>query len=268
VPLFPALVDDVVGRYLRTLEELAPGVVDAVYLTGSVAMGDFRTHASDVDFVAVTRESIYPKYRELWRTHARLRRERRRPFFDGVYVTWDDLRRDPAAVVPGAVVHEGRWKNDVSGAANPVTWHELAWYGVRVLGPERDALAVWTDSATLVRWTRRNMADYWRPWHARARRPLSVLGVAGLGSWAPAWGVLGVARQRYTIATGQLTSKHGAGEWAREVFAPRWHPIIDECLRIRTGAGGPSSYASPFDRRRDALDFMGDAMAEVLGPSS
>ena len=263
--MLPPAVEDVVDRYLRAVDALAPGVIEAVYLTGSVAMNDFRPGSSDVDFIAITGEPIHAAREALRAAHARVRAGRRGPFFDGMYLRWDDLKRDPGDVLAGAVVHEGRWRDDTIGVANPVAWHELAWHGVAARGPDRRDLAVWTDPQALVRWTRRNMRDYWRWWHSRACRPLSVLGVAMLGPWAPAWGVLGVARQRYTLATGRLTSKTGAGEWARDVFGERWWPILDECVRLRTGTAPRGYYyARPLARRRDALGFMDEAMIEVL----
>jgi hypothetical protein len=263
----PPLVDDVVGHYLCSIDQEAPGIVEAVYLTGSVALGDFRPGASDIDFVAVTTDPLGPSERNaLRRAHRRVSAHRRRPFFDGAYVTWRDLRADPAFAELGAEVHEARWSDSTRGSRQPVSWHELAWHGVAVRGPDRSAIEVWTDSAALVDWTRGNMASYWRPWHARASRMTSMLGIAALADWGPAWGVLGVARQRYTIATGRIISKHGAGLFARETFGSRWHRIIDECVRIRMQSAERSRYANPFERRREALEFVKMAIAEVLGP--
>jgi hypothetical protein len=49
-----ALVLEVVDTYLGTVEAQAPGLVEGLYLVGSVALGDFRPRTSDIDFVAVT----------------------------------------------------------------------------------------------------------------------------------------------------------------------------------------------------------------------
>ena len=80
--------------------------------------------------------------------------------------------------------------------------------------------------------------------------------VAALGSWAPAWGVLGVSRLHYTLATGEITSKEGAGIYALRTFHRRWRRIVEECLRIRGGGEGRSLYRTPLGRRRDALAYM------------
>jgi hypothetical protein len=75
--------------------------------------------------------------------------------------------------------------------------------------------------------------------------------------------VLGVCRLHYTLATGRITSKEGAGVYALATFPPRWQRIIHECLRIRRGTQGRSVYGTPLARRHDALDFMAMAIAEA-----
>jgi len=56
MPVHP-LVEGVVHAYLRAIDAEAPGLVEGLYLTGSVSLGDFRAHTSDIDFVAVTANS-------------------------------------------------------------------------------------------------------------------------------------------------------------------------------------------------------------------
>ena len=46
----------------------------------------------------------------LRRVHNRLHQRWPRPYFDGGYVTWDDLANDPAQAGPGAHTHEGRFR--------------------------------------------------------------------------------------------------------------------------------------------------------------
>jgi hypothetical protein len=112
----------------------------------------------------------------------------------------------------------------------------------------------------LVSWCLHNLDSYWRRWHAQHARLLSRGGLAALGTWAPAWGVLGVSRLHYTIATGEITSKEGAGIYALETFPARWQRVLQECLRIRRKEGGTSLYVSPLARRADALAYMAMVM--------
>lgn len=80
--------------------------------------------------------------------------------------------------------------------------------------------------------------------------------MACLGSWGPTWGVLGVSRLHYTLATGHIASKLAAGEYARTVFDDRWQRILSECVRIRRSGRGRSFYRSSFARRAQALSFV------------
>jgi predicted nucleotidyltransferase len=51
-------VRSAVSEYLAAVDARLPRVVGGLYLIGSVALGDFRPHESDVDFVAVTRDRL------------------------------------------------------------------------------------------------------------------------------------------------------------------------------------------------------------------
>src|SRR5471030_2780457 len=95
-------VQGVVDAYLEAVDDEAPGIVEGLYLTGSAALGEFRPHTSDIDFLAVTRhQPDAVAVAALGRAHARLRTRFPRPFFDGRYVTWDELASDPRQAGPG-----------------------------------------------------------------------------------------------------------------------------------------------------------------------
>ncbi|MBG0563467.1 nucleotidyltransferase domain-containing protein [Actinoplanes aureus] len=228
-------------EYLIRADLLAPGLVEGLYLQGSIALGDYRHGVSDIDFVAVTEDPADPGL--VQEIH---RRMPRRPYFDGLYVTWDDLRADPASLAPGPAVHEGRVLPSSDFERNLVTWHVLAQGGVAIRGPQRPE--IFTDWPALAASTRANLESYWRPWARRLRRhPMS------LGSWAVSWGVLGVSRLRHTLVTERVTAKTEAGRYALRSY-PGWERIIEEALRIR--CGGPARYRDPFRRRADLLAYL------------
>lgn len=243
-------VERTCAAYLQLADRYAPGLVEGLYLQGSVALGDYRPGVSDIDFVAVT--SRTPEDGAVRAVHAELRRSRSRPLFDGLYVGWDDLRRDPAQAAAGPAVHE--WRVDPASRfeRNLVTWHILAQAGVAVRGPAVADLGVHTDWPTLSEVTRRNLDEYWTPWLRRSAR-----GVVGLTPWATTWGVLGVARLRHTLAAGQVTSKTDAAAYALDTYG-RWHRVVREALRIRVG--GPPLYRNPWRRRADLTGFMAEAL--------
>jgi hypothetical protein len=126
-----------------------------------------------------------------------------------------------------------------------------------VRGPAPPELGIWNDRTALAAWTIENLNSYWTGLAKRAHTALSVGGrwIGRVDARMAVWGVLGVARLHYTLVTGGITSKSGAGEYALAKFGDRWAPIVRECLRIRReGAGRPAWLTTA--QAREAAAFM------------
>ena len=283
-------VEQVVDAYLEAVDQEAPAVVEGLYLTGSTALGDFRPHTSDIDFLAVTSSRPDATVSAgLGRAHARLRTRIRRPRFDGRYVTWDDLARDPRQADPAPYSYAGRFRLRGRMGCDPVTWHTVAHHGIRCRGPEPASLAIWTDRAALASWTLQNLDRYWRPLLSRARSFRDPWSIIAFTAYGAVWIVLGVCRLHYTLATGAIASKEKAGSYGLRTFPERWHGVLNEALRIRqadraradvTSAlhqmfgdltplprapGRGSLYRSPLARRNDVLAFAEMVIADAKG---
>jgi hypothetical protein len=146
-------------------------------------------------------------------------------------------------------------------------------------GPASADVAIWADPEALAAWTLGNLDGYWRRLLDRASRLPGRWGLATLTPYATVWVVTGVSRLHYTLATGEITSKEGAGRYALASFPQRWHHLarealrirradqagpgvasavtaqVRESLRLRAGDGGRSLYATPLARRREVLAF-------------
>jgi hypothetical protein len=257
----PAHVDRVVTRYLALVDAAAPGLVEGLYLVGSVALDDFHHRASDVDFIAVSSAPVSEVGRQaLASVHADLAGDVSRPAFEGIYVTFDELKRSPANMA-GPVHHDGQVTVG-PGGRSPVEWATLAWHGVPVRGPDPAELSVRADVTELTAWTLENLDRYWQRWITQSKDPATPAALAMLTDWGVAWGVLGVSRQHCTVATGQITSKTGAGRYALGRFPARWHGVIEEALRCRPEpVSAPAPGRAPSERRRQAIAFM-EAAAE------
>jgi hypothetical protein len=263
--VLPSTPYDLAAAYLDLVDAEAPGLVVGLYLTGSVALGEFRPPRSDVDFVAVlSAPADATALAALGRVHAAVNARWQRPPFEGIYLTWQDLARDPAACGPVPYAHDRAFVPAGRFELSPVTWATLARHGVRIRGPGSGIVGIWDDPAALDRWTRENLDAYWRPWLARAGRLASRGGLASLGPWATEWGVLGVSRLHYTLTSGEITSKYGAGLYAMRRFPLRWHRIVVEALRIRRGDRGRSGYATPLGRRREMLAYVALVIDDAL----
>lgn len=259
----PVLVQSVVAAYLEAIDAAAPALIEGLYLVGSVALDDFRPHRSDIDFVAVmARRPDAADLAVLTRAHARLQQRRRRPYFDGIYVTWNDLAGNPALLHACPVAHEGCL--NPAGRGDMIAWHTLAQQGLRWRGPNIADITIWTDASALNTWTLNNLEAYWqRRVLDRSARLWTPYGLVGLSAWACEWCVTGVSRLHYTLATGAITSKEGAGMYALATFDDRWRRVIEEALRIRRATADRSLYRSPLSRRRDVRAFTAMVIADA-----
>src|SRR6266540_2131841 len=189
-----ASVEDVVETYLQAADAEAPGLIEGLYLVGSIALDDFRPNTSDIDYVAVTaRRPDTAGLTALRRVHARLRTRWPTPLFDGLYVTWEQLAGEPSFAGRGPYSYEGRFHPRGDRAGDPVMWQTVARHGVRRRGPEASALNVCIDRDVLAQWTLKNLERYWRPLlqHSSRLHPQSAI---ALTSWGAAWIVLGIPR--------------------------------------------------------------------------
>lgn len=248
----------VVEDYLGDLLATVPALVDGVYLTGSVALGDFHPAWSDIDFVTVLHDRPTPAQQSLLAdVHERVTARHRRPRLDGYYLRWVDLASPPDwSATLGLQAHEGILHAGRNWVPPILLWHELHDHGLHVYGPSLEEHEIARDPSALRQWCLDSIAQHWTPWWFRTARLWSTAGWGSLGGWAPASGVLGVARVHYTLTSGHVTSKCGAGEWALAISEPEWRRLLEECLRIRNRPDKPSLYRNPFRRRREALDFM------------
>ena len=232
----PADVAALTALHLSSLDERLPGAVEALYLVGSVGLGDYRPGTSDVDFVAICSLPLSPGDRAaLAAVHAELS-EVSATHYDGCYVDRARLACPPVGGEEAPHLVEGEFR--ASGACaqlNPVTWLELRQCGVAVRGPAPAAIVPAPADALVRSWLLENLQTYW-------------LGIAVLRETAVAasddgesfeigpvlWGTLGPPRLHHTLAKGSIVSKTEAGRYAAEAF-PAWADLADRCVRARAG---------------------------------
>ncbi len=245
----PDVVKRSVATYLSEVDAAIPGLVQAAYVTGSVALGDFQAEISDVDLVAICANR--PDDSQL-KALATVHRPSH-PAVDVLYVTWDHLQADPG---PLSAPHsrEGTFYCDGAFAANPVEWRTLQTRAIAVRGPKLAAHDVWFDPATLRRWNVRNLEDYWRgrlEWMRRLEPTEAVM----RWEYGLQWLVLGVPRLHHTVATLEITSKTGAGHYALGFVADQWHPVIRTCIALREDRSATLTLPV-HELRQDAVDLV------------
>lgn len=226
----PGPVRIVCETFRALLDEQLPGRVEGLYLHGSLGFGEWYDGRSDVDFVAAwSRRPEAEEARRLAALHEQLDEMFPRPSFDGFHCAWDDLARSPYDCPDVPCTLGGVWEDEGRTDVNPVTWHELARHGVTVWGPDLADVAIWTDAEALRAHTLGNLETYWAGEVEALRRFPAEAGKQEV----VAWHVLGVARLHHLVATGELTSKNGAGRHALDAFGGRWRLLLTEALSYR-----------------------------------
>ncbi|HET6624817.1 MAG TPA: aminoglycoside adenylyltransferase domain-containing protein, partial [Nocardioidaceae bacterium] len=250
----PPAVQQVADTFLSLVDDVAPGLVEGLYLHGSVGFGEWYDARSDIDYVAVLGQRPDAATVEVLRhVHGRVCETFPRPPFDGFHLTWDDLARPPYDCPDLPCTQAGYFHDEERLDVHPVTWHELAHHGIALRGPAPESVAIWTDQQVLRGYTHDNLRDYWQPavealrkFPEEAAKPEQVT-----------WFVLGTARLHHLLATDRLTSKTGAGRYALEAFDPRWRPIIAEAIVFRELDESTGAFdGRPARRAQDTLDFV------------
>jgi hypothetical protein len=221
-------------EFLAALDEAVPDLVTGLYLTGSTALGDVQPE-SDIDMIAILAEEPSRGQAEALRAVHAARPGR--PYLDATYLSAAQFGAQPmdgTLVTPYA--QEGVLETgEPAFELNPSTWVALARYGIAVRGPERDELGIHVDDDVLSAWNKANLRIYWRGVMQESRAAVATRDPAApVPGHVLSWVVLGPPRLHYTIATGDVTSKTGAGEYALGVF-PAYRDIIERALAARRG---------------------------------
>lgn len=245
----PDVVERSVANYLTQVDEAVPGLVQATYVTGSVALGDFQAEISDIDVVAVCDDRPDEAQLDALATVHRPAR----PDVDVLYVTWNDLKGDPSQL---SAPHSrgGTFHHDRAFAASPVEWRTLQTRAIPVRGPLLGAHDVWFDPEALRRWNVANLDDYWR---GRLEWMQGLEPTEWVMRWEYGlqWLVLGVPRLHHTIANLEVTSKTGAGRYALGLVADQWRPVIETSIALRADRAAALPL-SVHELRRDAVDLV------------
>jgi hypothetical protein len=258
-PSLPHDVRTATRQHLDALDAAAPGLVTALYVTGSVTLGDYRQGRSDIDFMAfLSRPVTDPDtVGRLAEVHASLACA---ADYDGNYVAWacvpDVPDDEPSAPhVVGGQFHASAPNHQLT----PATWAEFARYGIALRGPRAGQLGIRVSRDRLNEWTLRNLNTYWR---SQAEKGIETLRAhdpgTGIAADAVAWMALGPARLHYTLATGDIASKSAAGEYAVNLF-PEYRPVVSSAMTWRATGQGDFTYGDWIACAELALHIVADA---------
>lgn len=241
--------------YLTTADEVAPGLVEGLFVVGSYALGDWIEGTSDLDVVVVTAEpATKDDFVRIIEIHSRLAAVDGLPRIDGPYLAWGDLLAEPATglfrpwTLDGEPHHDGECFE-----INPVTWYTLANHGLRVRGPEPSTLGIPTDTEARVRFVVENLRSYWKDVAAQVAAACERPQPPAFAAPTLVWCALGALRLHCTAFTGDVVSKRAAGEYGLTVLPDELHGVVRTALSMRAdGERGPVT----LDMMRDAAKVI------------
>jgi hypothetical protein len=249
-----------IDRYLDLLTSALPDAVEGVYLTGSVALGDWRDNRSDLDILTVTMPLTETDIDALAQLHTRANE---RPYLDAIYVSRGDLGVVPPAGDPG-LPHAVNGVFERSGyRPDPVLWATLDRGGMTLLGPAAAELGAGPDPDWLREWNLGNLRSYWLPWAADARVRLAERDASvPLDSEVMTFALLGPGRLHYTIATGAILAKTAAADYTAEHF-PGHDELLARAKAWRLGDDSVQFYKADALTTCDLIEAIAQAAAEL-----
>ncbi|MEM9748690.1 MAG: aminoglycoside adenylyltransferase domain-containing protein [Actinomycetota bacterium] len=260
VPDLPQPVVDATTRWLARHDELAPGLIDGLYVVGSAALGDWRP-GSDIDLIAFTSREVDADESPLLRSaHGAAATDDPGVDVDGPRLEWADVAVAPRRLVRPWSIGDEFHHDDGCFELHPVTWRTLARHGVEVRGPAVAELEVFDDDRAVRDFVRDNTNSYWRGVSDQIEQALAASPDRHqFDASTVSWCVLGIARMLITARTGDVVSKTEAGRRAVDQF-PTDRALVARAIDIRHGRS-----TDPADRPTmdDTVRFIRQVADEV-----
>lgn len=214
----PKSVRDGLARYLCALESAFGPRLQAVYVHGSIALGDFDPVRSDVDFLTVlgglSKADLLPirrLHRSLSSSHKWAGR------LEGMYVVDSDLTGADYSR-PHPYVKHGRVQR-YGQRVGPTARHLLGQHGVVLEGPPPNTWLPPVPRAAIDAEMDFNLNVYWA---SKVKRPYLFLFNEMVD-----FAVLTLPRILHTLETGTMISKRRAADYIEARF-PQWDGLVKD----------------------------------------
>lgn len=217
-------VNVAVTLVLSNLQAILQDHFIGLYLGGSLALGDFNLHRSDIDFIAVTLDELPPEmivaleemHIRLWATGTKWTRK-----LDGSYVPQQVFRHWSIDHPPCPFVEGDKFSVTQQGSA-VIQRHIIHQSGVVVAGPSPQLLLDPVNADELQRALRDMLVTWWRPllddpaWVQQSQQQ--------------PFAILSMCRTLYTLEHGVVASKPVAARWCQQALGTPWSAVIEWAL--------------------------------------
>ena len=197
----------------------------ALYVFGSLGMGDFSKHQSDIDFLALIANSIGPaKGKRLQRVHDKLRVTKFGDRLEGEYVLISALGVEETEG-PVARCEEGVLLVDVPSKLSAENILDIRQNAIVIYGPNPESIVPYVSQQSV----KKAAQEYLKELNNELKRSKSR-DLKWLSS-----GALNTCRTLYTLKTGKIASKSAGAKWALKTLSQKWRPLIKRSLAVRYG---------------------------------
>jgi predicted nucleotidyltransferase len=253
----PDEVKEVIDKHIEMIEKQLPNFLEAYYIYGSISLGSFNYGFSDIDFVVVAGREITDMDINILKViHKEIKKKFPKTDLMGLYLMENDLQAQYESRKTSLCFIDGTYKGLQKFDKDSIDAYQLKKYGLTIKGKNIDNFNYEVNWDKLIFKMKDNLNSYWLGWVNSSKKIPSIKYISLFVSLKTIeWGVLGVSRLYYTFKEKDITSKVGAGEYALQKLPQKWHKIINESMRLRSGIK-KSYYSSIFVRRNDALDYV------------
>src|SRR6266508_2187542 len=250
-PRIPESVQPIIKDYSFLTEKRLVGLINAFYIVGSIALGEFNEHFSDIDFITILNRRVTAvEIEHLRKIHQTIEKDYPQWRMSGSYIQSSDLGNLGDDVRQHPHFHNSFLSPGAANGLNSVMWWELKNHGITVVGTQPRDLSYSVNWDLLITEMRENLNSYWLSWTQHPRHMILLY-----SNWGIQWSVLGVLRQFYTFRENSITTKVRAAEYALGCLPLQWHPLIQEAINIRQRKTY-SAYHFRFGRMVEVVKFL------------
>jgi hypothetical protein len=247
----PELIRPTLQDYISLVNQQLPALMKACFIEGSIALGEFNEHFSDIDFVAVLNRAATPaEIESLQLIHRTIEKCHPQWNMMGSYLQSDDWSHFDGQGELHLQYHHGILQPQKRFELNSVEGWILKHHGIALVGPDPQGLPFTVDWNVLIHKMRENLNSFWASYTRRPKRIIMLY-----SDWGIQWTVLGVLRQFYSFRENSITTKTKAGEYALTCMPSQWQRLIQEAISIRE-CKTTSAYRFRIVRAIDTINFL------------
>lgn len=223
-------INELLVDWVRGLKNVLGNNIVGIYLSGSLAYGDFVPERSDIDLQAVVRrpltgdeiKAVESLHKELNNCHPEWAKR-----MECSYVPLEIMRE----VFPPKMPRpwwgfDAMYESVLAGNEWLINHYFLSKYGIALEGPDFNSLIPKIDIREVQKASARDLFKEWEP---KINDPEWLE-----NSHYQSYLVLNLARILHTVIGGQPGSKKTAAEWVKAAY-PQWKNLIEEAERWKYG---------------------------------